>query len=157
MSIFGALLVWRMWVCFPQTELPLISIKKWVGDNITVSEAEISGGEAERGEVKLSHHKSKIQLTLDILSTEGILTKNKNNRICHMNDKILQNQKQRGQVRELCPPVFSTDETSSWILCSVLGSSLLEGYWVPQACTEKSNKAGEENGKWDFWRAAGVV
>lgn len=81
-----------MWVCFPQTKFPLIS-KKNESENITPSEAEMSGGVGGGGGVKLTHLESQIKQTLDILSIKNTLIKNTNNRLWHRNDEIVLNHK----------------------------------------------------------------
>lgn len=75
-----------MWIWFPQTEFPLIS-KKNESENITPSDAEMSGGVGGGGGVKLTHLESQIQQTRDILSIKKTLIKNMNNRLCHMDDE----------------------------------------------------------------------
>ena len=45
-----------------------------------------------------------------------------------------------------CPPVLSTGEAASQVLCPVLGSSLYERHGGPGGCPEKDNKAGEGSG-----------
>lgn len=47
------------------------------------------------------------------------------------------------RTREVILTLLSSGETKLWVLCSVLGSSLQEGYWIAQAWAEKSNKTGE--------------
>lgn len=76
-----------MWIWFPQTAFPLISEKKNESENITPSDAEMSGGVGGGGGVKLTHLGSQIQQTLDILSIKKTLIKNMNHRLCHMDDE----------------------------------------------------------------------
>lgn len=54
--------------------------------NITPSDAAMSGGVGEGGGVKLTHLQSQIQQTLDILSIKKTLIKYMNNRLCYIDD-----------------------------------------------------------------------
>lgn len=58
--------------------------KKKKAQNITPSDAEMSGGVGEGGGVKLTHLQSQIQQTLDTLSIKKTLIKYMNNRLCYM-------------------------------------------------------------------------
>lgn len=55
--------------------------------NISPSDAEMSGGVGEGGGVKLTHLESQIQQTLEILSIKKTLIKYMNNSLCYVFDE----------------------------------------------------------------------
>lgn len=55
--------------------------------NISPSDAEMSGGVGEGGGVKLTHLESQIQQILEILSIKKTLIKYMNNRLCYVFDE----------------------------------------------------------------------